>query len=182
MSGRILSEEQKAGIVAATMERALYNKPNKLRAMLRDLILDIGRVPDHREMTKFEMPSYTTFRRAFGSWNAAVEAAGFEPNEGLGKKTTARCGHMARSSGECSVCNWLHDHGLEHEHEPRYGEDNLWRADWKVNGALVEYWGLTSESYLERRSEKEEYAQEHGLVLVGLEPADNLDDTLSILL
>lgn len=150
--------------------------------MLRELILEIGRVPDHRELPNFGLPVYRTFYRAFGSWNAAVEAAGFKPNENYGRIVEAKCGHIVRSSGECSVCNWFFAHGIEHEYEPSYGKDVRWRADWKVGDTLVEYWGLKHPQYLRTRLDKEQFARENGIRLVGLEPNDNLDKVLGAFL
>lgn len=89
---------------------------------------------------------------------------------------------MVRSIAEMNICNWLFDHGVAHEYEPRYGDDVSWRADWKVNGMLIEYWGLCwYEAYRERREEKERYASERGIRLLGIEPGDDLDDILGCL-
>ena len=47
-----------------------------------------GDVPPTRcEVESSEGPSYTTYHRRFGSWNAAVEAAGFESRAWRGEYT-----------------------------------------------------------------------------------------------
>jgi hypothetical protein len=47
---------------------------------LRDLAAELGRSPMPREMqTRSDLPSSSTYTQRFGSWNAALEAAGLEP-------------------------------------------------------------------------------------------------------
>jgi DNA-directed RNA polymerase subunit RPC12/RpoP len=180
--GKPLSEEHKAAIRRTSRENGWVTKPELLTKMLRDVILDIGMVPDHRQLSSLGLPVYTTFYRAFGSWNDAVRAAGFEPNGGYGKRQKAKCGHEVRSTAECAVCNWLFEQGIAHEYEPSYGDDVRWHADWKVGETLIEYWGLCQfKSYRERRAEKERYAEAKGIRLLGIEPGEKPGDVLGVL-
>lgn len=52
----------------------------ELRAALRDLADDLGRVPRRRDMATRGPFAPSTYRRRFGSWTAALDQAGFDPD------------------------------------------------------------------------------------------------------
>jgi hypothetical protein len=56
-----------------------WTRPELVSA-LRNLGADLGRSPRASDARRFGLPSFGTYKRAFGSWNAAVREAGFEPD------------------------------------------------------------------------------------------------------
>jgi len=53
---------------------------DELVGMLRDLADDLGHAPTHSELkARDELPASSTFRRRFGSWRGALQAAGLCP-------------------------------------------------------------------------------------------------------
>jgi len=84
---------------------------------------------------------------------------------------TAR-GEYVRSSHERRIANWLHENGVEYEYEPDTDAVDL-RPDFKIDGNLVEYWGmLNREDYVERMHEKLDRYEAAGLQPVNLFPHD----------
>ncbi len=69
-----------AGLEARYCRTPDYTDEQLLQA-LRDLAAELGRTPTGREMQdRRDLPSPRTCQIRFGSWNAALEAAGLEPN------------------------------------------------------------------------------------------------------
>lgn len=84
-----------------------------------------------------------------------------------GKRFTATDGHKVRSTYELRVDDWLTDHDLAHEPEPRYPFDRRYRADFLVNGVYVEVWGVMhNPAYNQRRAWKIQQCTDHGLTLI----------------
>lgn len=80
-----------------------------------------------------------------------------------------RDGHLARSTYEVLVDDWLSDHGLDHELEPRYPWDRRYRADFLVGQTYIEVWGVTGYPiYQQRRELKIRRCRETGLDLIGI--------------
>jgi hypothetical protein len=62
----------------APHRRAAYTN-EQLLAILRHLAAELGRPPTDRELrARRDLPPPTAYRKHFGSWNAALEAAGLE--------------------------------------------------------------------------------------------------------
>jgi transposase len=96
-------------------------------------------------------------------YGIAIDASGWREAE----RFTCDDGHPARSSYEHRVDNWLTEHGLAHEIEPRYPFDRRYRADFLVGDAYVEVWGVThNPAYQRRKAWKIAQCREHGLRLV----------------
>lgn len=80
------------------------------------------------------------------------------------------------------MCDFLHQHGIEHDREPPYPRDpdynpsGLRRADWKLNdGTFVEFWGMTTNPQCAAKTvEKRQLAQRHRIRLIELD-----DDSLA---
>ncbi len=69
-----------AGLSARRTRAPAYTDETLLE-ILSNLIDDLGRAPTVRELLALPgLPSPTTYRNHFGNWNAALEAAGLEPN------------------------------------------------------------------------------------------------------
>lgn len=139
-----------------------------------------GRIPFYTEFrAKVGYPNPDTYKAVFGSWNKAIKAAGFEPNQAsLGFVVVAKDGHICRSVTEKIIDDWLFDNGIIHEKEVLYPSGTR-RADWKVGDVYIEFLGLDLDSnYLlnieYRRSliEKRRICQEEGIKLVEIFPQD----------
>ena len=93
---------------------------------------------------KLDLPSLCSkARRAFGSWNKAIIAAGYLPNPvRFSKKYTAKDGHPCDSLSEKIVDDWLCAHQIPHEVKVRYPWNNGMSADFKVGTYWIELFGL----------------------------------------
>ena len=74
-----------AALKAAGLEIHYHHTPTHndetLLQTLRDLANKLGRTPTMRELQIYPgLPSRSAYARHFGTWNAALEAAGLEPN------------------------------------------------------------------------------------------------------
>ena len=93
-----------------------------------------------------------------------------------GIRCIARDGHTCLSLGEKVVCDWLFESGLPHRREVPYGGDRRYLADWEIQGQLVEYLGLTGDDKYDLKTKRKiEYAEQRGLRLIVLYPADLQD-------
>ena len=63
---------------------------------------------------KREFPHYDAIRARFGTWNKAIEAAGFEPNPVMfSKKFIAKDGHICDSFSEKIIDDWLYSNNKD---------------------------------------------------------------------
>jgi transposase len=87
--------------------------------------------------------------------------------EGFGGLTLCSDGHKVRSSYERRVCEWLTEHGIEHEYEPRLSFDRRSKADFLARGCYIEVWGVYgNEKYKERKARKVAGYKASGLPLL----------------
>lgn len=93
-------------------------------------------------------------------------------NYGLGPVSyETEKGEVVRSSGERTICNWLHDRDIDYTYEPDTDFDL--RPDFLVDGDFVEYWGMVGmEEYEERMAKKLKRYDELGVEVVGIYPED----------
>ncbi len=122
-------------------------------------------------------------RRGKYPWTHVLEQSGLVP-EGLrasrGTLIRARDGHLCLSLRERAVCDFLHQHDIDHDREPLYPTDDVLnpngrrRADWILtDGTLVELWGMPNDPiYAAKMVEKRALAQRHGIRLVELTDAE----------
>lgn len=84
-----------------------------------------------------------------------------------GKRFPCGDGHLARSTYEQRVDDWLFDNLIEHETEPTYPWDRRYRADFRVGETYIEVWGVTGNpAYRERRDLKIRRCAETGIDLI----------------
>ncbi|MDP9820385.1 hypothetical protein [Nocardioides massiliensis] len=84
-----------------------------------------------------------------------------------GRRFTCVDGHLARSTYEQRVDDWLTEHGLDHEVEPAYPWDRRYRADFLVGSTYIEVWGVTNNpAYAARKAMKIERCAQEGLTLI----------------
>lgn len=125
------------------------------------------------------VPSWSTLLA-----DAGVLGEGWRPSFGV--HTVAADGHPCRSLFERYVDDWLFARGVVHTVEPPYPYDaqlnpNGMRADWAINGVLVEAAGLSARSdYAAKIARKRELADRHGLQLV-IVVEDDLPDLEQVL-
>jgi len=174
----------------------------------QDLALIIDRIPpqnigegkdDFRDLNFEErlaflrlLRSRPTLRRIkvlYGSWlNGLIQSGILEDGTRKGARgiqTISKDGHVCLSLGEKTIDDFLFDHGIEHEIEPKYPLGN-YRGDFKVGEYFIEYFGLQGDpDYDTRTKEKLRICQENNIKLIELYPEDiisqiNLSKKLSI--
>ena len=76
---------------------------------IHDFWAEHGCIPQYRDFSKTDgkYPSSLTVSKLFGSWNVAIEAAGYTPNiqNGLGISTYGKDGQVYRSKAEATFCD-----------------------------------------------------------------------------
>lgn len=152
--------------------------PTLLIRIVQSLAERLGRTPGRRELREPGIEKRCV--RLFGSWNAAILAAGLTPNRSHSQRmykrtpTQAKDGHICDSISEALIDNWLTDHEIAHERDAKYPTTNH-KADWCIKGnTFVEYFGLANDSprYDRAIKEKEGLCQEHGIKLVAIYSRD----------
>lgn len=84
-------------------------------------------------------------------------------------KATKPSTHQVRSTYEMRVDNWLADHGLDHEVEPRMPFTSNWRADFRVGDTFIEVWGVSGKpAYDEKKAAKIAAFRRHRAKLIEL--------------
>lgn len=118
-----------------------------------------------------EVPPWTTLLQ-----DAGVLAGGWRPSRGV--YSMAQDGHPCRSMLERHVDDWLHAHSIKHDVEPAYPYDvdlnpTGMRADWLIDGVLVEAAGMMTKSeYADRIERKKDLAAKSGIDLIVLTEND----------
>ena len=114
---------------------------------IRQISHKLGRSPTRRECSVS-----TSCYKYFGSWNAALIAAGLIPHRSLNQRIYKRTfckaadGHICDSVSELIIDNWFFSQKITHEKDVRY-PNSKHRADWKIpENIYVEYFGLANES------------------------------------
>lgn len=117
------------------------------------------------------------------AWTLLLEAAGFA-KDGLrtsrGTLLRARDGHLCHSMREKAVCDFLHQHGVDHDREPVYPVDpddnptGRRRADWLLeDGTFIEFWGMPKDPlYAAKMDAKRRLAARYGVRLLELTDAE----------
>lgn len=117
---------------------------------------------------------YRTTRELFGSWNKAIEAAGFKSNPVLfAEKFIAKDGHKCDSFAEKIIDDWLFSKKIKHERNASYPH-TAYTADFQTENNFVEFFGLTGElaEYDKNIRIKEKLARKHKLHLIKIYPKD----------
>ncbi|TSC63863.1 MAG: hypothetical protein G01um1014106_355 [Parcubacteria group bacterium Gr01-1014_106] len=160
-----------------------YTREDLLKK-IQKFFQECGRIPFKRELGNTR-----AFRDHFGSWNAAIKAAGFEPNPVyFAKKVIASDGHKCDSILEGLVDDWLTRNHIPHSRGFRYGSTRL-RADFFVYpNIVVEFFGLAGvhKNYDRLLKAKRVFCQRNGYRLIELYiddllPKSCLDDILGFL-
>ena len=167
--------------------RKKYSK-EKLVKIIQDFVKREGRIPTKNEFANNSFyPDYVTFRDYFGTWNNAIIAAGYEPNERwfCPRNLTAKDGHKCNSFSEIIIDDWLLKNRVFHQREVVYPEKR-YRCDFVISGAFVEFFGLTNASgissdYNEIIKKKRRICRKYRIKLIELYEKDlyNLDRVMA---
>ena len=148
-------------------------------------IMIINKMPSFKKELSYHPNGY---KEIFGSWIAALDAAGILEGGVIKTKRGYRCaakdGHSCGSLGEKIVDDFLYAHNIPHEKEPSYPGERRFRADWKIDDTFIELWGLQGdEDYDKKTAQKRQLAKEHNITLIELTFADlrKLDEKLKFL-
>lgn len=175
----ILNEEERrirklAGSKLGGINRWLnyHSKYTKESVVLeiQDFVSQNSRLPVKREMQRL----YVRARENFGTWNKAIEAAGFKPNPVLfAEHQVAEDGHKCDSIAEKIIDDYLYKEGIRHERNFPY-PGRKYTADFKVRDKIVEYFGLAGEHerYDQLRKIKMDIAKRLNLKLIIIYPED----------
>lgn len=184
------------------LDRAIYQthdsaSPDDIKSYLLTASDLLGRIPNSRDFTNSRKeilkvqperaseavsslcqnhPSLKSVKRQFGSWLNALIQAGLLADDtrptSRGTHCIAKDGHVCLSLVEKQIDDWLYDQGISHEREPIY-PDGKFRADFKANDILIEYFGLTGETgYDEKTKKKQAICRANGIHLVSIFPKD----------
>jgi hypothetical protein len=134
-----------------TPVRDTYSK-KKLINILKNFHTMTGKIPDSTDIIK---PNSKVFQNEFGSWNNALQEAGFEVNQ---RTYIADDKHVCNSKMELYIDNLLNKLNIKHTKETKYPKDEKYnkhekkRCDWKIDDTYVEYLGcLTHNDPIVRR-------------------------------
>ena len=170
-----LSKEQrytasvKGGINTPYHFRLKYSKENLIQLLVK-FQENNGRIPTKRDF----MNMYGSFFRTFGTWNKAIQTAGFSPNPVLfAKKYISKDGHKCDSLAEKIIDDWLFTRKIFHERSVPY-KGTRYTADFKIGNTLIEFFGLHNQlkRYDALMKEKFNLVQKYKLNLISIYPED----------
>jgi hypothetical protein len=153
--------------------RSCQPKPLKLpeKQIIKDIkefYKDNGRIPVKREYYH-----YKAARLRFGTWNKAIEAAGFNPHSVLfAKKYVANDGHQCDSLSEKIIDDWLTSKKIIHQKNVYY-LDSKYTADFKVNDIFIEFFGLCGvRKYDKNLTRKLKFIKNNQFKIIKIYPQD----------
>ena len=135
--------------------------------IIQDLYYKHERIPVKYELQYLYEPA----RKLFGTWNKAIEAAGFDPNPVMfAKHYMAKDGHNCDSLAEKIVDDYLFARHVEHQIHVPYPFNNGMKCDFKIKDTWVEIFGLSDQHhrYDELKQEKMRLIKENGLNFIQL--------------
>ena len=131
---------------------------------IQQFYLENKKLPETRDFSKtdFKYPSHKMLQTHFGSWNKAIEAAGFAPNiqNGFGIDTYGKDGNLYRSSHEAYFADNFLFEKYTYQYELPYG--NGWKYDFYIK-ELNLYIELDGGLRPQRIEEKRKYHLTHGV-------------------
>ncbi len=142
----------------------------QLLQFLKDFYIENGRIPTKRDFINH----YGSFFRTFGTWNKAIQEAGFPPNPVLfAKKYIANDGHKCDSLAEKIIDDWFYARQIPHERNIKY-PNTRFTADFKVRNFIIEFFGLHGElqSYDKLMKRKLAKIRSLGWQLISIYPKD----------
>jgi ribosomal protein L24E len=142
----------------------------KLLFLIKEFVKVNGRIP-----YKWEIGHYSAIRGRFGTWNKAIEAAGFKPNPVMfAKKYIAKDGDKCDSLAEKIIDDYLSKRNIKHVRNFPYPVKDGFTVDFKVGENWIEFFGLSGQlkRYDELMKRKLKLAKSLGINLIKIYPKD----------
>ena len=166
-------------------KRTIESLQQEVMAIIKKFHSLNDRIPVKHEL----YAAYSKSRRAFGTWNKAIEAAGFQANPVMfAKRYIARDGHKCDSLAEKIVDEWFYSKGIPHERSVPYPEFKKLTCDFVINKTFIEFFGLEGEvrNYDRLVRLKRKLSKKYKLKLIEIKPIhlfpkNKLDDILGSL-
>lgn len=127
------------------------------------------RIPVKKEMYN----AYRKARDVFGTWNKAIETAGFKPNPVMfANRYLAKDGHVCDSLAEKIIDEWFRSKDIPHRRSVPYPEFKKMTCDFVVGKFFIEFFGLEGEhrEYTKHVYKKRQLAKKYNLKLVEIKP------------
>lgn len=144
------------------------------KAKIIELIKGFYKV-NKRIPLKRESHHYDAARLRFGTWNKAIETAGFKPNPVMfAKKHIANDGHKCDSLAEKIIDDWLYERKIKHKRMVPYPGNKSLTADFVVRNNWIEFLGLNGVigRYDELVKKKRRLSKKYKLQLIEIYPKD----------
>lgn len=145
--------------------------PESVTSLIQSFVNEHGRIPIRNEMGGLNRLA----RRFYGTWNKAIEEAGYSPNPVMyAKHYLAKDGHKCDSMAEKIVDDWLNSHKIEHFVHVLYPWRNGMKCDFLIDETWVEIFGLdgSSRKYKELKKQKLALIKKFKLRLIELSLKD----------
>lgn len=108
---------------------------------IKEFYLKHGRIPLKREFL-----SAKAARLRFGSWNKAIEAAGYKSNPVMfALQYLSKDGHKCNSFSEKIIDDWLYEKNIKHKRSVPYPGRQRLTTDFVTDGNWIEFFGLSGE-------------------------------------
>ena len=152
------------------VRKSKYTKRTILADIL-SFVRDYGRIPTKRELNRL----YREARKNFGTWNKAIEKAGFNPNPVMfASKFVSKDGHKCDSMAERIIDDWFYSRKTKHERNFPYPGNQGLKVDFRIGSFWIGFFGLSGEHkrYDQLKRKKIRLAKKLGLNLVSIYPKD----------
>lgn len=169
---------QYCSIICSRRKSIKYYRQKALQG-INNFYKQHNRIPMKREVCHLYQPA----RRAFGTWNKAIQAAGFQPNPvQFAKHCIAKDGHQCDSMSERIIDNWLYNRRIPHQINVEYPWKNGMTVDFKVIDFWIEFFGLDGnlKRYDLLKDKKIKLAKKYNLHVLPIYPKDLLNNKLSL--
>ncbi len=170
----IMTPELKEKLRKHALTNLLPTRKKYTRDSLLEKIVSFHKKFD-RIPLKREFNMYDEYQRQFGSWNAAIKAAGFKTNPIIfAYKFKSKDGHNCDSFTEKIIDEWLMDHQIPHERNHKYANTRM-TADFLIKpNTILEFFGLAGvqKQYDKNIEKKRARCKNLNLKLIEIYPAD----------
>ena len=171
---------------ASARKRTLKSLKMEVLSKIRKFYNFNKRIPVKKEIYN----AYRKARNAFGTWNKAIKAAGYEPNPVMfAKRYVARDGHQCDSLAEKIIDEWFYSKDISHERRVSYPEFKRMTCDFVVNNFFIEFFGLEGQhrKYTKLVHKKRRLSKKYGIKLIEIKPdhlfpKNRLDQVLNFLI
>jgi len=155
---------------------ATFSRKRTVESLEKEVLTKIRNFQKLNERIPFKKEMYGAYgkaRDAFGSWNKAIEAAGFKPNPVMfADKHVAKDGHRCDSLAEKIIDEWMCSNSISHERSIPYPELKKMTCDFVVNKVFIEFFGLEGEmkEYDKIANLKRKLAKKYRFKLIEIKP------------